>query len=96
MDFKVLYTEPALADLQDILAWSWERHPGTTEQFANALLNHVDFLAGFPNMGAPVEGHPGVRCLLHSPLQVFYRVHVGRRVIEVLHFWHGARHGPKF
>ncbi len=96
MDFKVLYTEGALADLADIFARSWEEHPGTTERFASSLLNHVDLLKSFPRMGAPVSKYPGVRCLTHSPLQVFYRLDDAKRVVEILHFWHGARKKPQF
>jgi plasmid stabilization system protein ParE len=40
MAFKVLYHEDALADLEEIFEWSRERHPETTEQFADALFNH--------------------------------------------------------
>jgi plasmid stabilization system protein ParE len=96
VDFKVLYTEGALADLADIFARSWEEHPGTTERFASSLLNHVDLLKTFPRMGGPVSGYPGVRRLTHSPLQVFYRLDEPRRVVEILYFWHGARKSPKF
>ena len=95
MDFKVVYTEPALADLETVMGWSWERHPGTSERFADSLLNHIDLLSDFPYLGAPVKGYPGVRRLLHSPLQIFYRVREDKGVIEILHFWHTAREGPK-
>ena len=95
MDFKVIYTEPALAELADIVERSWQQHPATTERFFTSLLNHVDSLKSFPNLGAPVEEHPNVRCLLHSPLKVFYRVNKERKLVEVLHFWHGAREDPE-
>jgi plasmid stabilization system protein ParE len=94
VDFQVFYTEPALADLAAIMAWSWTHHPGTTKRFASSLLNHIDLLQSFPSMGAPVHGYAGVRRLLHSPLQVYYRVYQDRRVIEILHFWHVARNVP--
>ena len=95
MDFKVLYTEPALADLKAVLGWSWEKHPGTSQQFADSLLNHIDLLKDFPYLGTPVKGYPGVRRLLHSPLQVYYRIHEEKGVIEILHLWHAAREEPE-
>jgi plasmid stabilization system protein ParE len=94
VDFQVLYTEPALADLEEVMRWSWQNHPGTSERFANALLNHVDLLKDFPNLGAPVHGYPGVRRLQHSPLHVYYQVVLESRRVEVLHFWHASRRGP--
>jgi plasmid stabilization system protein ParE len=86
MAFKVLYHEDALADLEEIFEWSRERHPATTEQFADALFNHLDSLQVFPQ--------PNVRRLLHSPLYVYYRVDEHRGSVEILHFWHVSRRPP--
>ena len=95
MALKVLYHEEALADLKAILDWSWERHPETTERFAEGLLDHVDLLATFPYLGTRVKGHRGVRRLVHSPLFIYYRVDETRQLVEVLHFWHAARRQPE-
>ena len=74
--------------------WSWQNHPGTSERFATALLNHVDLLKDFPHLGAPVHGRPGVRRLQHSPLHVYYRVVLEPRRVEILHVWHSSRRTP--
>jgi plasmid stabilization system protein ParE len=94
VDFQVLYTEPALADLEEVLRWSWQNHPGTTERFAAALLNYVDLLKASPYMGARVRGYPGVRRVQHSRLYVYYKVLLESRTVEILHFWHVARRDP--
>jgi plasmid stabilization system protein ParE len=94
MDFKVFYTEPALADLEEVMLWSWQNHPTTTERFANGILNHVDLLKDFPYLGAPVSGFPSVRRLQHSPLKVYYRVLPDSKKIDILHFWHESRMQP--
>lgn len=91
MDFKILYTEPALADLETVMRWSWEKHPGASERFADSLLNHVDLLGNFPYLGARVKGFPGVRQIVHSPVQVYYRIDEEKAVIQILHIWHEAR-----
>ena len=44
MAFKILYHEDALADLEEIFVWSREKHPATTEQFANDLFAHIELL----------------------------------------------------
>ena len=77
------------------MSWSWEKHPETSERFATELLNHVDLLSSFPYLGVPVKTFPGVRSLLHSPIHVYYNVDENRKLIEILHFWHGARRYPK-
>jgi plasmid stabilization system protein ParE len=95
VDFKVFYTQTALADLEAVMEWSWDRHRETTERFAKALLNHVDLLQNFPYLGIPMKDFSGVRRLHHSPIHVYYRIDESRKMIEVLHFWHAARQRPK-
>ena len=52
MDFQVRITEAALADFDEILAYSWAEFPESTERFDNAILNHVSLLKSFPYLGA--------------------------------------------
>jgi len=59
------------------------------------LINHVKVLQAFPHIGAPVSKRRKIRKLLHTPYKIYYRVHEARRVIEILHFWHGRRRRPK-
>ena len=94
MDFQIRITEAALADLEGILAYSWINFPATAERFGNALLNHIEILRSFPYIGSLVEGRPGVRQLVHTPILIYYRVNQAPNVIEVLHFWHGSRYRP--
>ena len=86
MDFKVRISEAALTDFEEILAYSWANFPDAAERFGNGLLNHVDLLAKFPYIGAPVEGRHGVRQLVHTPILIYYRVDEERQVVEILHF----------
>jgi plasmid stabilization system protein ParE len=92
--FKLRYHEDALADLEVVFSWSRNQHPGGTERFADDLFNHLDLLAAFPYVGAPVEGEPTLRRLLHSPVFVYYRIDERREAIEILHIWHTSRRPP--
>ena len=94
MDFQIRISEAALADFEEILAYSWANFPATAEQFGNAILNHVDLLRNFPYIGSAVDGRSGVRQLVHTPIVIYYRVSEAANVVEVLHFWHGSRHKP--
>ena len=96
MDFKILYHEDALADLEEIFEWSRDKHPETTEQFANDLFEHIELLQALPYIGAPIKEHPQLRRLLHSPLYVYYRLDENRGAIEILHFRHSSRNEPQF
>ena len=91
MDFQVRISKAALADFAEILNYSWLNFPSAAEQFGNALLNHVELLKRFPYIGSPVEGRAEVRQLVHTPILIYYRVDGDRRLVEVLHFWHGSR-----
>jgi plasmid stabilization system protein ParE len=91
VDFQIRITESALADLEGILAYSWDKFPATAERFGTAILNHVDLLKSFPYIGSPVEGRDRVRLLVHTPILIYYRVNEAPDFVEILHFWHGSR-----
>lgn len=91
MDFQVRITEAALADFEEILAYSWARFPEASERFGTAILNHIHLLKSFPYSGAPVAGRTGVRQLVHTPLMIYYRVHESPNFVEILHIWHASR-----
>ncbi len=91
MAFEIRVTEAAIADLEEILAYSQEKFPELTERFASAMLNHLDLLRTFPYIGSPVTKRPGVRRLVHTPVLIYYRVNEEANIVDVLHFWHSAR-----
>ena len=94
MAYKVLFTEDALADLEGILDYIRADDEVAAEAFGLALLNHVELLQSFPHIGTPVPKRANVRKILHSPIRVYYRLHERKGLIEILHFWHGARRSP--
>ena len=65
MVHKILFTEDALAELEDLLDYIRANNPAAAEKLGTALLNHVELLKDFPRIGAPVHRRPGVRKLLH-------------------------------
>ena len=95
MDYKILFTEDALADLEIILDYIRSNNPEAAERFGTALLNHIELLQSFPRIGVPVPKRPSVRKLLHTPIRVYYRIREDPGRIEVLHLWHGARRPPR-
>ena len=56
MAFKVLYHEDSLADLEEIFEWSREKHPETTEKFADDLLDYIELLQALPYIGNSRKG----------------------------------------
>ena len=74
MAFQLLYTEPALEDLNEILEWSWVAFPEDTEKFANDLLDSAENLKQFPYEGTALYGFQGVRRLVQPPINIYYRL----------------------
>jgi plasmid stabilization system protein ParE len=92
---KVIVSPRARGDLLQIIDYIRQDNQRAAERFGNAILDHVEILGSFPQLGAAVDRKPGVRSLLHTPVRIYYRVNEKRKRIEILHFWHAARREPK-
>lgn len=95
MAFQLRFSEAALADFGEILAYSRANFPDSTERFATALLNHLELLKTFPRIGRPIAKRANVRQLVHTPVSVYYALDESAKVVEILHFWHLSRKPPK-
>jgi toxin ParE1/3/4 len=93
--YKILFTEDALADLEDILDYIRRDSERAAENFGVAVLDHVELLSIFPHIGTTIIQRPNVRKILHSPVRIYYRVDEGKELVEILHFWHGSKSDPK-
>ena len=51
MDFKVIWSDAAIADLHDICSYIAHDDPKVAEQMGQGLLDHVRILASFPFIG---------------------------------------------
>ena len=94
MEFQIRFTEAALADFEEILAYSWANFPARAERFGNAILNHIELLRNYPYIGSRVKGRPQVRQLVHTPILIYYRVNESPNFVEILHPQHGS-HEPE-
>lgn len=94
MEFKILFSDQALTDLEEIMDYVATGDPEAARQLGQSMVNHVGMLRTFPFIGPLVPKWPLVRKLLHTPYKIYYRIHTRRRVIEILHFWHAARLEP--
>ena len=95
MEYQIRLTPEALADLEAIQDYIRADNAAAAERFGASLLRHVEMLWDFPRLGVPLRRRRSYRKLLHSPIRIYYRIHETAKMIEVLHFWHGARRGPK-
>jgi toxin ParE1/3/4 len=88
---KVVYTDPALRDLNEITAWLKQHYPGLGRAVERRLEVVVGHLARWPESMRHSMQRSGVRVapLGRYPYRIFYRVH--EDTIEILHIHHTAR-----
>ena len=98
MDFKIIWSDAAIADLQDIWAYVAQHDPEAATRIGRGILAHVRVLADFPYIGPayPRSSKGTLREIVVRPYRVFYDVSEESQSVEILHVWHGARDEPTF
>ena len=93
MDFKVVWTEPAIEDLRQICFYISADNPFAAQQVGDDIFRHVEILGSFPFIGPSYpRGSPGeIREIICRNYRIFYRVKEETKVVEILTIWHGAR-----
>jgi len=91
---KVIYTDEALRDLDEILEFIELNYPTISAAFKKRLRAVEQRIGKWPRSAEDVEQRPGVHVvpLIRYPYKLFYRTTNG--VIEVLHIHHAARKEP--
>ena len=97
MEYAIVWTEPAVADLAHILTYLAERSPPGAERVRTAILDHVELLRRFPEVGPAYERDRSGRTreIVCHGYRIFYQVNESERRIEILKVWHGSRRDPR-
>ena len=87
----VVFTEAALADLDDMLAFIASHYPALATPVESRIHAVVARIARWPESARIVEQRSGVRVvpLVRYPYRIFYRIVEER--IEILHIHHASR-----
>lgn len=98
MDFKVIWSDAAIADLHDICAHIAQNAPQAAQRMGRGILDHVRILGSFPFIGPtyPRGARGSLREIVFRSYRIFYDVSEALRSVEILHVWHGAREEPTF
>jgi len=88
---KAIFTAAALADLDEILAYTSENYPALAGRLERRIRDVVAHIEEWPLNARMLNGQPDVRIvpLLRYPYKIFYRIADGR--IDILHIHHTAR-----
>jgi plasmid stabilization system protein ParE len=98
MDFKIIWSDAAIADLQEACSHVAEHDPQAAVRLGRGILDHVRVLASFPFIGPTYpRGTQGtLREIVFRSHRIFYDVSEESLSVEILHVWHGRRDEPAF
>lgn len=91
MDYRVILSRPALADLGEIARYIAGDNPTAAEHVGLELVALAESLAQLPRRGGVMRMRPSTRRLVQAPYLVTYRIDEMQRVVYVLRFWHAKR-----
>jgi addiction module RelE/StbE family toxin len=92
MDFKVIFKDTFLADLEQIVRLIAAHNPSAARKLGELILQAAESLCFFPERHPKVRQRPGIRrCIVKKYFKVFYRVQSESRTVEVLRCWDGRR-----
>ena len=97
MDYQIVLSPSARADLRDIVRYISLDSPERGLSFGQFLISKTKLLGQFPELGrvVPEFKKQTLREIIVRSYRVVYRVdHINQR-IEVARFWHGARGTPE-
>lgn len=97
MGFKIVFTKPAIADLQGLVAFIARDNPQAAERFGYEIISKAEKLDAFPLHGRVVPEFKieNIREVIHQPYRIVYRVREEQKMIEILRVWHAARGIPR-
>jgi toxin ParE1/3/4 len=98
MEFKVIWSDAAIADLNEICSYIARYDPHAAHRMGRGILDHVGILASFPYIGPayPRGARGPLREIVFRSYRIFYDVCETSKCVEILHVWHGAREDPTF
>jgi|ERR1035437_882998 toxin ParE1/3/4 len=96
MDFKIVWSDAAIADLQEICSYAAQDDPQAAIRLGQGTLDHVRVLASFPFIGPTYpRGVKGtLREIVFRSYRIFYDVNEKSHSVEILHVWHPRRDEP--
>ena len=97
MDFKVIWSDEAIADLHEVCSYIAQDNPEAALRIGQSILAHVQILTRFSFIGpAYPRGAQGpLRQIVFRSYRIFYDVSEKLCRVDILHVWHGAGEEPK-
>ena len=92
MDFKVIFRDPFLDDLERVVRSIAAHNPAAARKLGELIITAGESLSFFPERHPRVRQRPGIRrFIVRKYFKVFYRVHRESMTVEILRCWDGRR-----
>jgi len=92
MDFKIIFKDTFLEDLERIVRLVAAQNPLAARKLGEAAIRRSESLNFFPERFPRVRQRPGIRrFIVQKHFKVFYRIHHDSKTVEILRFWDGRR-----
>ena len=95
MDYKVVWSDLALEDLQLILHHLSEHQPQAALGVVTKIIERVETLERFPSAGDVYRKQGPIRQVFSGVYRIFYCIDEALRRVDVLAVRHGSRRNPK-
>ena len=92
MDFKVIFQDTFLDDLERVVRSIAPHNPSAARKLGEIIIKTSKSLSFFPERHPQVRQRPGIRrFIVKKYFKVFYRVQHESRTVEILRCWDGRR-----
>jgi plasmid stabilization system protein ParE len=97
VDWEVVWSEPALENLEAAVRSATHHSEATGESLRAAILDSVAMLARFPEIGPVYERDRSGRTreVACRQYRIFYRLAESERRVQILAVWHSSRREPR-
>jgi toxin ParE1/3/4 len=98
MGFKVIWSDAAALELEDICSYIAQDKPEAALRAARGVVAHTDLLATFPFIGPtyPRGSRGALRLIVFRSYRILYEADERRESVKIVHIRHGARDEPLF
>ena len=92
MDFKVIFKDTFLTDLERIIGLIAVHNPVAAQKLGALIIRTGESLTFFPERFPKVRQRPGIRrYIIKKHYKVYYRVQHESKTVEVLRCWDGRQ-----
>lgn len=93
MDYRVVWTKSALADLRDLVCYIARDDQTVAKRFGDLIVTKISSIQTFPRIGrlVPEYREDRLRELILSPYRIVYEIDDDQLILSVLRIWHSAR-----